>query len=577
MVAIRLQNFGGMIPAVDAKLLPENASSNAVNAWMPEGKLTGLRVPRQIYTLQNVGTRSVFRIPKAQPDVVHIEDSWWLEFLAANTTCVPNPNSAPGSIDPGYYFADGVNPVGYTTLSRVSAGDPNLVLGIPNPTVAPTLSIAGGSGSPEARAYIYTWVSAYGEEGPPSPASIVTTGLNDATWTVGLTVPSGGEMANRDLVSTNIYRTVTNVQGVATYFFVANVSIATTTYADSALSVDIVNNNELTSLLYTAPTLLQGLVTMPNGILVGWIRNDLWFSQPFLPHAWPASYQISVPYPIVGLAVYGQTLCVLTEGLPYQCTGSDPSVMTLAQIPFPYPCTSQGSIVTSASGIYYAAPNGIALITPGGGGLATTKLLTKEKWQKYLTVRSLNAALIGSMYYTFSGVGEGCFEPTAFENSAFETEDFTGTKNGALIDLTDQRIAMSLLQYATPTYNVLTDVWTDEVLIIQNGMVLMVDITDAAVPGNYSWRSKIFQLPKIGNLGACKIFYVLPPGVDNPSATLTVYADGINRAVITLPTSGQMFRLPTGFTADTYQFEIDGNLWIQNVQIASSPKELATV
>lgn len=73
-----------------------------------------------------------------------------------------------------YYTGDGEPRV--TNYSRVAAGAPPYVLGIPSfPAIASTYSAAsGGTGLDQDRAYVYTYVTPWGEEGPPStPMSIV--------------------------------------------------------------------------------------------------------------------------------------------------------------------------------------------------------------------------------------------------------------------------------------------------------------------------------------------------------------------------------------------------------------------
>jgi hypothetical protein len=55
-------------------------------------------------------------------------------------------------------------------------------LGVFAPSIAPTVTVAGGSGTLESRAYAYTFVTELGEESPPSPPSTVTDGFPDGTW-----------------------------------------------------------------------------------------------------------------------------------------------------------------------------------------------------------------------------------------------------------------------------------------------------------------------------------------------------------------------------------------------------------
>ena len=45
MVSMRMENFGGMVPLLSPRLLPENMAANAVNAYLRTGEMRGLREP----------------------------------------------------------------------------------------------------------------------------------------------------------------------------------------------------------------------------------------------------------------------------------------------------------------------------------------------------------------------------------------------------------------------------------------------------------------------------------------------------------------------------------------------------
>lgn len=577
MVAIRLSAFGGMQPVIDTKLLPQPAAELATNCWLLDGKITGFRAPKLVHILANTSAQCVFRIPKGGTSAAEILNSDWLEFDIANTTVVPNPNS--DLVDPTYYWADGVNPPGYTSNARITGSLAPLVLGIPRPSVAPTLAPAGGvSAVLETRAYVYTWVSSFGEEGPPSPSSIVTTAKVDDTWVVTLTAPGGTDTTNRDLTHVNIYRTVTSDQGVATYFFVTQLAIATTTFNDTLLSATIALNSELLSTNWTAPPdKLQGMVSMPNGMIAGWLGKELWFCEPFRPHAWPVQYQTSVSSPIIGLGVSGQTLVVCTSGFPHTATGTHPSIMVLARLGQNEPCTAQGSVVSTQTGVVYTSPNGIISVANGVAQNVSSGLISKEKWNQMLDLNRIHAAILTGAYYCFSGISEGAFEPTAFNTDAFSNGISGGAPDGAFIHLDDARLAYVKLTNSVSTLNVLTDLWSGEVLLVVAGAVFQVDLTVAALQGGYIWRSKLFQMQYLTNLGAAKIFYTNPPGISSPVGVFRTFANGVLKQEHLIPVSGEMFRLPSGYTADEYQFEIEGNLLIENVQVADTPKALREI
>lgn len=577
MALIVLKQFGGMQPAIDDRLLPPNSAANAQNSWVYDGKLAGMRIPRLMHTLLSVNTRAIFRVPKKFTGVANIQDSYWLEFPNQNTTVVKG--AVNNADDPLYYWSSGTDEPRYTSRSKVVAASGDFILGVPAPAAGPTVTPAGGvSGITETRAYAFTHLTSYGEEGPPSPPSAVTTGKIDDTW--ALAIPAvGGDATDRDITHTNIYRTITSDQGIATYYFVAQLAIATVVYNDTISSAVVALNEQLTSTLYDPPpTDLVGMVTMPNGMIIGWRENELWFCEPYLPHAWPASYQLSTEFNIVGIGVFGQTAVICTAGVPYTCTGVHPSSMSLAKVSgLPEPCVSQGSVVSAPEGVYYASPAGLVLVGPGTTSVATYQLISKDRWQSLLNVANLNAAMLSRAYVTFSGTNVGCFEDTAFENTAFELIDFTGTRNGALIDMADARVGFTTLTSVNPTYNVMKDPWTNEVLIIRDGGVYQLDTTARQPQGEYLWRSKIYQLPRETNFGCGKIFWEAPVDVDTPSTILRVYGDGVLIHTVTVPPSGDLFRFPAGRRYNHYQFELEGDLLISMAHFATTPKELAGV
>lgn len=663
MVAIKIENFGGMIPILDDRLLPPSGAARVENAWLKDGRLRGFREPRLVHALTNTNAKSVFRIPLAGNLAVNIPSSIWLEFVGQNVSFLRSP--VQNQTDPMYYYC-GDTPIAaprYTTLSRLnnSPKKADLILGIPQPSGGITsVTPAGGASTiNEARSYVYTYVSAYGEEGPPcNPVN--ATNKSDATYTLALpAVPdadrgdiakvttaitkavnaqitcaghgytagmrlfvnsvvgmtqingkyvtvvnvvnannftidldttsytayaSGGtvQRIDRELTLKRIYRTVVASTGTAQFVFVADVPINATTYADAALSSSIGNNTGLqTATWFPPPTDLAGFVSLPNGMMVGWVRNEVWFCEPYRPHAWPSQYQLLTDYNIVGIGVVGNSAVICTEGSPYICSGNHPSAMAMSRVSaLSQPCLSQGSIVSTPSGVYYGAAVGLILVTPGAADNATAKLLSQDRWQELVVLSRMNAAMLSGAYFCFSGVGTGCFDPVGYEPSAFEQADYSGTKNGALIDFTDDRIAFGLLTSTQPTYKVMQDPWTSEVLILRGTSVYQVDLTGNALEGQFTWKSRIYRMDYPTNLAGGVCYYNFPPEQPNETLTLNVYGgrDGTGTLdliyTVTVPASGSRFRLPAGARYDYYQFEFIGAVQLQSAVFATSFKEL---
>jgi hypothetical protein len=721
MVALKLKNFGGMIPAVDPRLLPENQAELSKNTWMYTGSIEGIRVPTLVYTCSNSYTRKVYRIPKQYYDKDHIPDSFWLEFSNPFVDVIHSPTV--GDTYDRYYWAGAqdysVNTPMYNTTARIEVGSPPFVLGIPAPEVAPfvsrangvyilealygeyntlkntstlyyshaygqdtdsfksgvgvsdiayglygatraisslkgnldqsaapvqtlvprnkystsgqraemryttvqsglriTISDSGGitlgvppqpspatsstphegTGIKEARAYVYTWVSAYGEEGPPSPATLYN-GWSGDPWIVKLTAPTTADTTDRNLSKVNIYRTVTGVGGATTYFFVAQLDISQTVYADS-IGDDIVSNNQILASTYWAapPADLEGMVPMPNGMIAGWRKNEIWFCEPYRPHAWPSPYTLAVEFHIVGLGVIGQSLIVCTTGAPFSISGVNPASMSVSRITSNESCLSRGSIISTASGVVYASQHGLVLAVPGSAQVVTKDIVTKDHWLdslNNLNIPSLHASILNGAYYCWGTVQPGCFEPTAFEPSVFLQSDYTGAQNGAIIDFSNQRVSYVKLGSDTPTFNCYIDTWTGETFVLRDGAVYWIDLSVNREHGPYTWKSKILETPNKRSFEAMRVYFstfsdtpeLNPVANTNSVQTLAadqwglirLYADGVLCFTRELRNSGDMFRLPSGFKALFWQIEIEARIQINSVEIATSAKELGLV
>lgn len=582
MPAAKVQGFGGMVPAVDPRLLSDELAADSQNVWFYQGALRGLAAAQNIYTMVSpLTTQSVFRIPKAGVNFGDFSaaNNFWLEFPEQNISVVKSPVAE--SADPAVYWASDTGVPMYTTLSRIEGNLAPLVLGIPAPAIAPGVTAAGGSGATETRAYVYTWVSLYGEEGPPSPPTVVTGHVND-TWAILVAAPTSGDNLNRALNTVRIYRTVTASTGVATFFFVVELPIATTNYNDM-LGDDVVSAaGELLSTTYTAPPALQGLAVMPNGMLCGWLNDEIWFCEPYLPHAWPVAYQIATEYPIVAMVGSGQSLLIGTEGFPYFATGVNPSSMALTKIPEPEPCVSRASMVPTQFGAWYSSPNGLIFFVATGVILNKTRdTIPKDKWQELVVLSEIRAADLNGAYALYCGSQSAAFDPASFDNASFQTTTDVGSRQGLLVEAVTPHVGVTRLLSDETVYNLYQDPWTGEVLIVSNGFVFWLNLTNPTQE-EYTWTSKIYSLPYPQNIGAAKIQYDPPPDGSQPAGTIATYAWNNGAPAMLwqsrdIPASNKVFRLPSGFKADSYQFVVAGNLQVKSIQFATSVEELQKV
>lgn len=687
MAAIKISGFGGMLPALDDRLLPNHQAAQAENLWSYSGALIGLPTLKVLHVMDNPAATKIYRIPNLYTRPDDFDDSLWLEFENAFTDVIRAPvvsdtydryywaaSSSPpmyntrarieysltpvsntvtftnatelvnwtahpleigdkirfsnsgGALPTGiaaltdYYVATtsfgansfristtlngAINGTALVTFTTDGTGTNTLttqehqawILGIPVPA-APTLNVVGGVAAVVARSYVCTWVTAYGEEGPAS-APVSATDNPDGSWDLTLPTPDSDDLGiDRYLTKVRIYRTVTSASGVATYFFVAEQNINDTTYSDT-LSDEVVSaNDQLESTAWTAPpTDLEGWVLMPNGMVVGWRNNlnEIWFSEPYRPHAWPARYVLAVEYPIVGLGVVNQTLVVATRGFPMTGTGVSPSTFSTSKLANFEPCVSRGSIASAPEGVYYASPNGLVRVVPGKATNITSNLVTKDRWNQLTFVSALKIARLGTAIYAFGSARTEIFNDEAFQTNAFEQEDLTGAQAGVLLDVMNERVALGVLTSADNTLNVYNDAWTGEVFIVRSGIVYWIDQIDPLAPLDpYLWRSKVFQMDFKKNLGAMKVYFEVPEQTPAQGVTrdntlvqnldtdqyglVRVYADGVHVATRELRESGELLRLPSGFKADYWQFEVEARVRIFSIHAASTAKELARV
>lgn len=502
------------------------------------------------------------------------------------------------------------------TFGNDSAGiptAPTMTPNFPDLQLWADVGIGTGGAQEETRAYVYTWVSAYGEEGPPSPPTLLDA-YDNATWVVGLQTPLLEDQGVlRNIVKTNIYRTMTSVQGGTVFFFVGSVAASTTTFIDAYTDDVVALNLQLPSTnWFGPPTTLQSIVSMPNGMMAGFRGNEVWFCEPFRPHAWPAEYVMTTDYPIIGLGVSGNTLVAATDTNPNLFIGVNPSTLSQVRLPQPEPCISRGGILSTENGVYYPSVNGLIFIT--GAGIVsniTQSWITREKWVKFAPQKFIRAVKNVSTYFAFGTTGV----------SSNGNQDLSVSQQGFTIELSEladrqsftlwpqvggHRIGFSILTspISINLDNVLLDPWSGVVILIAGGGVYYYDFTDQApqiIP--YLWRSKKFQGLHKENFAAFRVWFDTPPGGPqspppmrtvlpakaNPSTTaqmvyqpsmlgiIRIIGDGFYVTERELRYSTELLRVVSNTKYTTWQVEIEGVVSVTSIKMATTVKELGTM
>lgn len=543
---VALRNFSGIAPRLDPRRLGESTAQVAKNCDLRNGTLRALRGTTSVLALTKPGTiKTIYRFGQTLSN----EAQYWFHW--ADDVDVVRGQIA-GDTEERTYFA-GDSTFGHPRVTKSSialTGGTNYPmqsyrLGVPAPASAPTSGGVTGDPDPdiedETRAYVYTYVTADGEEGPPSLPVFIVAREGQTVALEGLLTAIAGDY---NITHKRIYRTVSTSSTPTDYQFVAQVSLATATYSDSKLAIEL--GESIPSLYWDPPPAgLKGLVNLPNGIVAGFTGNDVYFCEPYRPFAWPAAYIQAVDAPVVGLGVFAETLVVLTRGRPYVMFGSDPNSMVVRQSELAEACVAKRSIVSMSGGVLYASPNGLVQIGPSGGQLITDGIIDKEYWA------TLNPSSISAYHYDGRYIG--------FYN--------TGTVQGGFqFDPSDSNQPFSLFDaYALAGYN---DLIRDALYLNVSGTVQKWDA--GSTPYTYTWRSRIFELPHPMNFGWGQVSAAAYP------VTLKVYADGVLKHTQTVA-SAAPFRLPSGFTADDWELEISGTAKVTAIYLAQGIDELKAV
>jgi len=406
MARLTIKNFDGEYPRTGATFLPENGAMEALNVRLYSGELRAWLGPQAVQgALATAGAVSIYRFENPTSQEV-----LWLSW----DSDVDVQPTALNDVEDFrlYYTGDGTpKKTDWALASDDTAGGvyPGdwLEMGVPAPTVAPTLATTAGSAvGPETRFYLYTNVSTFGllkEESAPSPPAEILVGTSDSVDISDFAaLPTG----NYNITHRRIYRTLPGEETLGVYAFVKEIAVADTTTNDDLLATDL--GEALTTLTWTPPPEgLKGLTSMANGMMAGFVGNAVYFCEPYFHHAWPLEYMQSVPDQIVGLASYGNTLIVMTTGQPWGMIGTSPDSITVEKISLPEPCISKRSIAVDENGVLYCSPNGVVGIGPQFRGVLTNKLFRRQEWQLYSPDTMVGAMYDGRYFISYQSSTKG--------------------------------------------------------------------------------------------------------------------------------------------------------------------------
>lgn len=531
---IKIAAFAGEIPRLIPRLLQENYAQFAQNTKLEDGALTPIRKGKFTHTML-FDCKTIY----------HQKEEWlgWEGYV--------NVKPGPVATDRLYITGDGKPKV------RIEGTTYDLAVPYPQyPLIADVI------GTPDSLLsstvlFAYTYLTEFDEESEPSPLSegvLWSSGL--AIDITGFTAPAVGRRIDRF----RIYRSQTSTLGETTLYYLADLPATTTSFHYTEELYPM--NEVISSMDYNAPPDdLQGLVTLPNGIMAGFVGKKVYFSEPYRPHAWPEKYIMTVDYPVVGLGVFGSSVAVLTTGMPYVMQGSTPDTMVSQRLEVNLPCLSAQSIVDLGYSVAYASTQGLVTVSQNGASVASANLLTMDQWRNMQPESFISGQYAGRYMASYDYLDS---------NSVTQRGMVIFDMSGA------QPFIVRASDYADAMF---FELGSGKLFILNNDRhIYEWDAEDEPYSDQY-WKSKLYVQTNYSNFA-----FILVEGEDssnqeqrrksdNPTFSVTVIADG--KPVATVYHLNVPVPLPSGFLAKTWEIEIRGNQTVTGIVLASSPTQMA--
>ena len=392
MAYFKLNTFNGIAPLIEPRLLRNEVGVTCENVNLQHGNLTALH-PNTTYTTLNASSITSYYQYKFGGTTYNLE-------FDDDVDVVPGP-IADDAFDRLYWTGQTFPRMASSTLITTGGSGAyprsSFRLGVEAPANAPSAATPTGTDDGTqikySTAYVYTFVTAFGEEGPPSDPSNVVTKVDGQSIVVTMSSTSGSK-SDTNYTHKRLYRSNTG-SNTTDFQFVTEVTLATTSFTDT-------KNNEalgeiIPSTFWIAPpdddsTLypngqMKGLTAVGNGIFAGFSGKRLCFSEPFLPHAWPVAYRVTLEDEIVGISMAGNVLFIGTKGTNYIASGTDPQAMAIQKLEAAEPLLYKRSLVDMGGYCMYSGPDGLIAVENGQVTNLTEQLISTAQWRNIYVVQ----------------------------------------------------------------------------------------------------------------------------------------------------------------------------------------------
>ncbi|CAM3844122.1 hypothetical protein [Parendozoicomonas haliclonae] len=553
MTSIVLDGFGGIAPKISPKKLSDQIATVAENVRLDQSRLDGWRGIKNVSGLNNE-TTTVFKY-----------QGKWIESVHRRSYArTPIPNDDRERI----FFTDSDYP-------KFRTFDQEFRLGIPKPE--PTHAVVKNKWEPgtevegyeagelpeerpepnaapldfDDRAYRFSLVDAFGNEGS---LSLATAALPDVYYldVVEVTLPAvpAGDYNFSEGAKWRVYRNNTGTQGNV-FQFLRDVEINAKTFDDVTPAKELQEvapnedwieppNDDKT--LYPDGALAE-MLECPGGFLFGWSGNQFCFSEPYLPHAWPAAYRKAHSDRPVAACVVNGGIFVATDEQPVLIAGNHPAAMAIMPIDSDHACLSRESMVDMGGYALYASTDGLVRAEGASTQIVTSMFFTREQWQSFKPSKLIAYKHEGKYFAENPETGLGfCFDP------AGDTATFTNTSG---------------LRVKSYYY----DIETDKTFVVYGeGDESNLGEFNEGEKLPYRWRSKEFVLPQL-------VFFAVGRLEARGVNKFRLWAD--DSLVFEADIHGNVpFRLPLLPESKRWQFEVESSNSIEMIGIYGSMGEV---
>ncbi|ECO0851925.1 hypothetical protein AA073_21780 [Salmonella enterica subsp. enterica serovar Newport] len=541
MPYIDITTMRGEMPRVLPHMLPDGFSVLSNNCHFRFGVITPVNDDEKSGVTFGIKPETIFQ---------YRQDKWFTWSGIVDAVRSPVAQDPYGRV----YYTDGKYPKFTSAQIATSGAGPypanSYRLGVPAPgsaimcTVLNPPPVEGAdeddAKDDETRFYTQTFVTAYGEEGPPGPESMEVTVKKGGSVNLTMQPPP---LQNSNITRRRIYRSVSG-GGNADFLLVTELDAGVLSFHDDLLAEQLGPVLE-TEHYVMPPDNMTGLCMMANGIAAGFAGNEVMFSEAFLPYAWPDAYRQTTAEDIVAIASIGTALVVATKGEPYLFSGVSPANISGAKLPLTQACVSRQSMVVMDGFVLYAGTNGLVSVDGSGNAvIATEKIISPEQWREMFNPSSINAYQYRGEYvarYTKKDGSQAVF--------IFNPQD------------------MDIRHMSTTFDTAYNDTATDTLYLVKERELFVSQ--GANVPLPLLWRSKTFIAQDNTSFSCLRIKAPYPERIG-----IAVFADG--ETVIRLPAgalSGSVLKLPP-VTGREWYLEVSGFGQIERITLSTSMTEM---